>query len=208
MMFGFTGSIVIDPTASEHCVSVSGVHESPPSADLQMPPCAPPAYTMLVCVGMDGDRGDATGRRAAVDRRRSDRSPRRGEADLRRGHRRARRQTEARFDVEMRAHQRAGRTRSERILAAATSGIPDVAPRGLLPRCALARAPRASGAKQRERARARSAQRDTLRIARSSSVVHRDARTRRRRAASAALRRRCALPSGSRRECACRRRWT
>src|SRR6187402_694213 len=51
MISGFTGSITIDPIASEHCLSVSGVQVEPPSVVFQTPPCAPPMYTMLLFVG-------------------------------------------------------------------------------------------------------------------------------------------------------------
>src|SRR5450759_2367597 len=42
MICVFTGSITTEPMASEHCESVSGVHDAPPSTVRQIPPCAPP----------------------------------------------------------------------------------------------------------------------------------------------------------------------
>ena len=50
-MSGFSGSIAIDPMASEHSPSVRGRQLRPASSVRQTPPCAPPAYTMSMFVG-------------------------------------------------------------------------------------------------------------------------------------------------------------
>src|SRR4051794_2941576 len=41
MMVVFVVSIARLPIANEHCESVSGVHDVPPSSDRHTPPCAP-----------------------------------------------------------------------------------------------------------------------------------------------------------------------
>src|ERR1041385_5878917 len=51
MMLWFNGSMAIDPVASEHWVSVSGVQEVPPLMLFQTPPCAAPTYMMSGLVG-------------------------------------------------------------------------------------------------------------------------------------------------------------